>query len=109
MNNKDKMRAKEVVLNNLKKDPHHYSNLHMLNIDDKKMDVTETTRPRSFTEISRNVNKGKVGQIFQEMSNKRETKYEVKPELVSVMQDMLRKKEERSYWKRGLTSEAPSE
>jgi len=34
---KDKLKAKEVVLTNLKKDPHYYGKLKMLNIDDKSM------------------------------------------------------------------------
>lgn len=97
---KDKGRAKEIVLNNLKKDPHFYSNLHHLNIDDKKMDMSE---------ISRRADKKQINRIFQEIASSREKKYEVKPELSEVIQEMLRKKEERSYWKRGLTSEAPAD
>lgn len=38
---KDKAIAKQTVLSNLKKDPHYYSRLNMLNIDDKKMKVDE--------------------------------------------------------------------
>jgi hypothetical protein len=34
---KDKQRAKEIVLNNLKQDPHYYGKLGMLNINDKEM------------------------------------------------------------------------
>lgn len=34
---KDKARAKEIVLNNLKQDPHYYGKLGMWNIDDKEM------------------------------------------------------------------------
>jgi hypothetical protein len=40
---KDKAIAKQTVLKNMKEDPHYYSRLHMLNIDDKKMKVDETT------------------------------------------------------------------
>ena len=40
---KDKTVAKQVVLKNLKKDPTFYRNLNMLNIDDEKMKVDETT------------------------------------------------------------------
>jgi hypothetical protein len=39
---KDKAIAKRMVLKNLKDDPHYYSKLDMLNIDDKKMKVSET-------------------------------------------------------------------
>jgi len=38
---KDKAIAKQTVLKNLKSDPTYYSRLGMLNIDDKKMNVTE--------------------------------------------------------------------
>lgn len=37
MTKKDKGLAKEIVLGNLKKDPHYYGKLKMLNIDDKEM------------------------------------------------------------------------
>jgi uncharacterized protein YdcH (DUF465 family) len=97
---KDKARAKSIVLNNLKEDPHFYSNLHMLNIDDKKMKVDE---------IVRGANKGEIAKIFQEIAEVRSQKYEVKPEIASVIRDMVAKKAERSFWKRGLTSEAPKE
>ena len=98
MTTRDKSRAKEIVLNNLKEDPHFYSILHMLNIDDKKMKVDE---------IVRGANKGEIAKIFQEIAEVRSQKYETKPEIASVIRDMVAKKAERSYWKRGLTSEAP--
>ena len=40
---KDKAIAKKTVLKNLKTDPHYYSKLNMLNIDDKNMKVDEST------------------------------------------------------------------
>lgn len=40
---KDKTIAKRMVLKNLKDNPHYYSQLNMLNIDDKKMKVDEST------------------------------------------------------------------
>jgi hypothetical protein len=43
MTKKDKTIAKQQVLKNMKKDPHYYSRLNMLNIDDKKMKVDEST------------------------------------------------------------------
>jgi hypothetical protein len=97
---KDKARAKEIVIANMKRDPHYYSNLHMLNIDDKKMKVDE---------LAHNANKKEITKIFQEMADARPKKYETKPEIASVIRDMVRQKEERSMWKRGLTSEAPKE
>jgi hypothetical protein len=38
---KDKTIAKQIVLKNMRGDPHYYSNLDMLNIDDDKMKVDE--------------------------------------------------------------------
>lgn len=43
MTTKDKTIAKQIVLKNLKKDDHFYSHLDMLNIDDDKMKVDEST------------------------------------------------------------------
>lgn len=42
---KDKGKAKELVLANLKKDPHYYGKLKMLNIDDKEMMKESTDKP----------------------------------------------------------------
>lgn len=39
---KDKGVAKQIVIQNLKKDPHYYSKLNMLNITDKDMDMDTT-------------------------------------------------------------------
>lgn len=47
MSKKDKAKAKEMVLGNLKKDPHYYGKLGMLNIDDKDMIKTTPTEPSS--------------------------------------------------------------
>lgn len=44
MTKKDKVIAKQIVLKNLKQDPHYYSRLHMLNIDDKDMKVDESKK-----------------------------------------------------------------
>jgi len=98
MNPRDKVRAKQIVLTNMKTDPHYYSNLHMLNIDDKKMNMNE---------ISRNVNKTEVGKIFQEMADERPKKFEVKPEIAAVMKELWQRKEARSLWKQGKTREQP--
>ena len=100
MINRDKGRAKEKVLNNLKKDPHFYSNLHMLNIDDKKMKVDE---------VVRSTNKSELRKIFKEIAEDRSRVFETKPEIASVMQDLWRRKEERNLWKQGKTSQAPND
>lgn len=54
---KDKDKAKQRVILNLKKDPHFYSSLHMLNIDDS--DLT--------TEDYRTPQEKKIGDIIKEM------------------------------------------
>ena len=46
---KDKFIAKQEVLKNMKADPHYYSRLDMLNIDDKKMKVDESTPTDTFS------------------------------------------------------------
>lgn len=96
---KDKARAKEIVISHMRQDPHYYSNLHMLNIDDKKMKVDE---------LARNANKQEITKIFQEMVDAKPRKYETKPEIASIIRDMTAKKQERSLWKQGKTSQAPN-
>jgi hypothetical protein len=44
---KDKAIAKRIILKNLKENPHHYSQLNMLNIDDEKMKVDESQISRT--------------------------------------------------------------
>ncbi len=43
MTKKDKTIAKQIVLKNLKSDPHFYSRLKMLNISDEEMKINEST------------------------------------------------------------------
>lgn len=47
---KDKGRAKGLVITNLKKDPHYYAKLGMLNIDDKEMMKEATEKPTKSEE-----------------------------------------------------------
>ncbi len=82
---KDKHIAKMEVLKNLKKDPHYYSRLNMLNIDDKKMKVDEDNSTFSKTKavldemIAQNqkrVSKAstpEIDKIFKDLINKRNT------------------------------------
>ena len=95
---KDKNRAKEIVISNMKRDPHYYSNLHMLNIDDKKMKVDEMVRGSNKKEITK---------IFQDLAEARSQKYETKPQISEIMKDLIHKKQERNLWKQGKTSQAP--
>ena len=46
---KDKAIAKQIVLKNMKDDPHYYSRLNMLNIDDEKMKVDEGKKDTTFS------------------------------------------------------------
>jgi hypothetical protein len=49
MTKKDKFKAKQIVLNNLKKDPHFYGSLRMWNIDDEKM-MNTTDSPNKIND-----------------------------------------------------------
>ena len=82
---KDKAIAKQTVLKNLKTDPHYYSRLNMLNIDDKKMKVDEEKKNTTFSKTkavldemiaakqkTRAVeNSPEITKIFKELSDKR--------------------------------------
>jgi hypothetical protein len=80
---KDKTIAKQQVLKNLKQNPHYYSRLDMLNIDDKKMKVDEDTSTFSKTKAvldemianrKKNVavaNTPEITEIFKDLSDKR--------------------------------------
>jgi hypothetical protein len=82
---KDKMIAKQTVLKNMKTDPHYYSRLDMLNIDDKKMKVTEKVNEDTFSktkavldEMIANKQKSvaiantpEISEIFKDLYNKR--------------------------------------
>ena len=102
---KDKLKAKEEVLKNLKRDPHYYRDLKMLNIDDKSMvdNMTETKqhpndRPAQPKVIT---NTSETKKIFAEMSKAKEKKYVVNANLVDVMEKMWAEKKQRNSW-RGL-------
>lgn len=47
---KDKAIAKQIVLKNLKHDPHYYSSLQMLNIDDENMVIPESNKKQNMKE-----------------------------------------------------------
>jgi hypothetical protein len=80
---KDKTIAKQQVLKHLKSDPHYYSRLDMLNIDDKKMKVDEDNSTFSKTkavldEMIANKQKSvaiaatpEINQIFKDLRDKR--------------------------------------
>jgi len=82
---KDKFIAKQTVLNNMKTDPHYYSRLDMLNIDDKKMKIPETVNEDTFSktkavldEMIANKKKSvciaetpEINKIFKDLYNRR--------------------------------------
>lgn len=100
---KNKRLAKERVMANLRKDPHYYGKLKMLNIDDKTMmdNMNENkkhpndgpARPK----VSVNIEETK--KIFTEMAKASEKKYVVNTQIVDVMKEMWQVKKERNSWK----------
>lgn len=103
-NKKDKNLAKQTVLANLKKDPHYYRDLKMLNIDDKSMvdNMTESKHPNDAParpKVQPNVEETK--KIFAEMAKGYEKKYVVNSGISEVMKQMWEAKQQRSSWKNG--------
>lgn len=101
---KDKRKAKEIVLSNLKKDPHFYGKLKMLNIDDESMmqNMTENKHPNDAParpKVAGNVVETK--KIFAEMANGRDHKYVVNSAICDVMKQMWETKKQRSSWRNG--------
>jgi hypothetical protein len=99
---KDKRLAKETVLQNLKKNPHFYTELKMLNIDDQSMvdNMNESKHPNDAparTKVTPNIEETK--KIFAEMAKGREKKYVVNSQIVDVMEEMWKAKRERNAWR----------
>lgn len=100
---KDKAKAKETVLDNLKKDPHYYGKLKMLNIDDKSMvqNMSEAKHPNDAPakpKITPNIEATK--QIFAEMAKGKDQKYVVNQGISDVMKEMWAQKNARNLWKK---------
>lgn len=101
---KDKYKAKEIVLNNCKKDPHYYSELKMLNVDDESMvdNMTENKHPNDIPLRSKVSNKvDETKKIFAELAKDRDNKYVVNSGICDVMKQMWEAKKQRSSWKTG--------
>lgn len=96
---KDKSKAKQIVLNNLKKDPHYYGQLHMLNIDDqemtKNMDINENKNL-----MNKNFNIGETKKLLEQMVAEKGKKYWVDERIVDVMKTIQSKKDERNAWRK---------
>lgn len=87
---KDKFIAKQTVLKNMKTDPHFYSTLQNLNIDDKKMKVDESSNMDKFS---------KTKAVLDEMiaARKKVTSIAATPELNKIFKDLYKKR--RGYHK----------
>lgn len=78
---KDKYIAKSIVLKNLKNDPKYYTRLNMLNIDDDKMKVDESTTAKTKKVLDQMIserqkhrpvqNSQEINAIFEELWGKR--------------------------------------
>lgn len=100
-NKKDKRKAKEAVLDNLRKDPKFYTGLKMLNIDDESMvnNMTENKHPNDAparAKVTPNIAETK--KIFAEMAKGRDQKYVVNSQICDVMKEMWEAKKKRSNW-----------
>ena len=101
---KDKRKAKEEVIAHLKKDPHYYSSLKMLNIDDKSMmdNMTENKHPNDAPAKTKVISKvDETKKIFSEMAVNKDQKYVVNSGICDVMKQMWEEKKQRSSWKSG--------
>lgn len=78
----DKAEAKARVMQRLAKDPNFYGSLHMLNIDDKNMDVDLKESKMKSVNIKETV------KIFTELAQKREKKYDVNQGIVDIMRGL---------------------
>lgn len=101
---KDRRKAKEMVIANLKKDPKFYSSLKMLNIDDDSMvnNMNENKKHpndkvNSELKISNNINETK--KIFEDMVKSQGNRYVVNSHIVDAMRDTMKRKEERNSWR----------
>jgi len=95
---KDKAEAKKEVLKNLRKDPHFYNELKMLNITDQDMvnNMTENKHPNDSparTKIVSNIDETK--KIFAEMSKNKDNKYVVNSQICDVMKELWAAKKAR--------------
>lgn len=100
---KDKQKAKQLVVQNLKKDPHFYSKLKMLNIDDESMtqNMSEGKHPNDGPERSKvTANVSETKKIFEDMANQKDNRYVVNSQIVDVMKQMWDEKRQRSAWKK---------
>lgn len=106
---KDKRKAKDIVLANLRKDPHYYGDLKMLNIDDKSMvdNMSETKKHPNDKPLNEKVtitNTDETKKIFEDLTKIKDNTYVVNSGITDIMRDLWDKKRQRSAWKSGPTT-----
>lgn len=79
----DKAKAKELVIANLKKDPHYYGKLGMLNIDDKNM-MKESTDDLTKSEKQMMERVKLLNQMLESKGKKAETPQSIKDALAET-------------------------
>lgn len=83
---KDPRKAKELVVQNLLKDPKYYTNLKMMNIDDEDMMKENVEETRKI-----------LDQMFETHVNK---KYDVNSNILDAIRDTQKKFDEKNSWRR---------
>lgn len=102
---KNKQLAKEIVVKNLKQNPHFYSELGMLNIDDKTMmnNINEEKQhPNDGPKIPTvTINIEETKKIFADMTAENDKKWVVNSKICDVMKLLWDDKRKRNAWKTG--------
>lgn len=88
----DKHKAKEIVLTNLRKDPHYYRDLHQLNIDDKTM--VKTMNEGTLYQG----NKFETKKVLMDLAKAKDTKYVVNSKIVDAMRQTIEARQKRRSW-----------
>jgi hypothetical protein len=93
---KDKVIAKQIVLKNFQEDPHYYSRLNMLNIDDDKMKVDESIM-KEQTKLVDQSTFDKTKAVLDEMIAARQKNVAVAntPEINQIFKDLTDKRQAR--------------
>ena len=84
---KDKSMAKQIVLNNLKQDPHYYGKLGMWNIDDKEMMKVEPIQKNSDDPMKERI------AVLDEMIAARIKKVEMSQEIKNALKETKDKRD----------------
>lgn len=101
---KDRRLAKEKVVANLRKDPHYYGKLKMLNIDDESMvnNMTENKHPNDSAARSKvSANPSETKKIFEDLAKQKDNKFVVNSNIVDAMRQTWDAKKKRNDWRSG--------